>query len=345
MKKPILLSVIMCMVFMQLKAQDTLRPFNDWESIAFCSFEEHHPFYYINLDNNWEIMYNLRTPMTRKQLNDKGIRFNESQLAILKLAGFIEEKDTALKTTMPIFDESQTTQIRNLSRQLAEKTFKNSEADYRNFVKVLESKGLKDNAFSLTFSYVLDFLNWGLITPKKQAISHQKLWDGIIFTQFAPRNTQTYGTNSSDGVSITWNSYLKSYPDQKLLTQFSKEVKANGRILDVNLAKALSAFGLVDEKGNVRIPVISMEDEESDINTAAIPILMKNAKGLSEGIGKMKEIGKLDNDNYAKVVLYHEMMWDIVDLLVKKQIISVPSILQKGSSDKAEYRKITYIIQ
>ena len=51
-------------VFTVAKAQIPVRPYGQWEATQFVAVSVHQPEDYVTLDNNWEILYNLRTPHT-----------------------------------------------------------------------------------------------------------------------------------------------------------------------------------------------------------------------------------------------------------------------------------------
>lgn len=55
---------------------------------------------------------------------------------------------------------------------------------------------------------------------------------------------------------------------------------------------------------------------------------------------------QLSNENLAKVILYHEVMWDMMDILVNKKIITQPDIL-KGSNHvkQRDFGQIVYMVE
>ena len=64
------------------------------------------------------------------------------------------------------------------------------------------------------------------------------------------------------------------------------------------------------------------------------------------GVKRYSASWKLANENLAKVVLYHEVMWDMLDVLVGEKIITQPDIL-KGSpnANKKDFGQIVYIVE
>lgn len=117
------------------QSSEKIRPYKDWETTAYCSYDSYHPSQYAKVDNNWELLYILRTPMSIKELKATEIPFTYSQIFLLHIGGLIESKNNVLHTIMPIFNEEQTKSIRALSRSLAQTAFKETENDWAAFVK------------------------------------------------------------------------------------------------------------------------------------------------------------------------------------------------------------------
>ena len=75
-----------------------IRPYNECETVAFCSYESYDPSQYVETDNNWELLHTLRTPMSFKELKATGIPVTESQILLLQIGGLIEKENNVLKT-------------------------------------------------------------------------------------------------------------------------------------------------------------------------------------------------------------------------------------------------------
>ena len=155
-----------------------VRPYKDWETIAFCTYESYHPSQYAQIDNNWELLYTLRTPMSLKELEEKGVAFTNSQIILLHIGGLIENENNVLKTVMPIFNEEQTKSIRTLSKGIARSAYSQSEKEWSAFLKELKRQKLTKNAYSLVFSYVLDGKIWKKQLPSYEKLSNNATWKG-----------------------------------------------------------------------------------------------------------------------------------------------------------------------
>lgn len=73
----IFISFFLSCAFSTIKAQTDVRPYKEWEATQFVAVSGHQPEDYVLTDNNWEIMYNLRTPHTQRELLDMGIKCSD----------------------------------------------------------------------------------------------------------------------------------------------------------------------------------------------------------------------------------------------------------------------------
>ena len=60
--------VLLSCALSTIKAQTNVRPYKEWEATQFVAVSGHQPEDYVLTDNNWEIMYNLRTPHTQSEI-------------------------------------------------------------------------------------------------------------------------------------------------------------------------------------------------------------------------------------------------------------------------------------
>ena len=72
-----------------LGAQTPVRPYDEWEATQFVAVSLFQPEDYVRLDNNWEILYNLRTPRALDELREMGVKCSDSQWMLLRVAGLI----------------------------------------------------------------------------------------------------------------------------------------------------------------------------------------------------------------------------------------------------------------
>ena len=80
------LAVIAASVSAYSQPKGGLRPYSEWEATQFVALTGHQPSDYVTTDNNWEIVYALRNPMTASELRNSGITCSDSQLMLLESA-------------------------------------------------------------------------------------------------------------------------------------------------------------------------------------------------------------------------------------------------------------------
>ena len=114
----LLLLFALLSVTTMIKAQISIRPYSEWEATQFVAVNGHQPEDYVTPDNNWEILYNLRTPRTQAELREMGIKCSDSQLLLLEVGGLVSKTKGKWEATIPILDKEQTNSLRSLSRLL-----------------------------------------------------------------------------------------------------------------------------------------------------------------------------------------------------------------------------------
>lgn len=320
-----------------------IRPYNDWETIAYCSYDSYHPSQYAKIDNNWEILYALRTPMSIKELKATGIPFTYSQIILLHTGGLIESKNNVLHTVMPIFDEEQTKSIRTLSKAIAQIVYNETKEDWAAFANELKKRNLQENAYSLVFSYVLDDKIWEKQLPSYDILQNNPTWNGAFWALYDKRPNSKCGTNSIGTFHQTWSDSLSYWPDYDAIAQFVNEYEHNGKIVTKELLDKSMEWGLADKNGNVTVPIIHENSNDTLVNISD-DIVAKLASCLNQYSASFMKEYDVKSENLAKVILYHEVMWDMMDILVNMGIITEPDIL-KGSADtqKQDFGQIVYI--
>lgn len=323
------------------------RPYNEWETVAFCAYESYGPSEYMESDNNWELLHTLRTPMSFNDLKATGVPVTESQILLLQIGGLIEKENNVLKTIMPIFDEEQTKSIRSLSKTIAQSAYTMSEKEWHAFLAELKKQNLAKNAYSLVFSYVLDGKIWKKQLPSPDSLTNNATWKGAYWALYDKRqNGLSYGTNGFNKMFYqTWSDSLAYWLGSNTIFKFIEEYGQHKKIVSTDLIEKSKEWGLVNEQGKVIIPIIN-ESSDSPLVKISDNIIAKLASCVSQHSADFMAKYQLANENLAKVILYHEVMWDMMDILVNKKMITQPSIL-KGSTDahKKDFGQITYILE
>lgn len=312
-----------------------MRPFSEWESIAFCSCTRYHPFKYICADNNWEIIQALKVPNTKLYLDSVGIKNTDSQLMLLQIEGLIgREKGDKWVTTIPLLDSLQTIDARLLSQKIAAELYPQIKDDCSALIRHLAGKNMEESAFTVLFSYILDGRVWDLLGSFKD-VKSSATWDGECWALYSPRK-YSCGTNTYDDcISVCWTDEEPAFINEELnVNSFIKplieDYKKYGKITTGNLHVKAETLGIVDENGMLLIPVIDSKNEADSINIISSQITQTISRHFAKtdiilvfqdkfGIGAGRE-------KLASTMLYHEVMWDLMDLILDDKIVNYPLV-------------------
>lgn len=339
----LLLVLVLLCVFPMIKAQTPIRPYNQWEATQFISVTGHQPEDYVKTDNNWEILYNLRTPHTQVELREMGVKCSDSQLLLLEVGGLISKTKGKWKTTIPILNKEQTNSLRNLSKEIAESMYAKTKADFISLTQTISEMGFKDNTLSLVFSYLLDGRMWTKLVLFEDINNHTG-WSGCYWVLYEPRDGFACGTNGfgeQDFILTYINSDIA--PSNKIMDHCADELARFGKIKDAQLISQLKSYGLVDNNGNVLFPIIKkQQDSFHQINEKLVNSISTELKNNCASLTALYDI---NDEKVAMVMLYHEIMWDLVDKLIQDKVISTPAIFKDEKANKNRLNEVVFFIE
>ena len=340
-----ILSLMLGGMSLTASAQSEVRPYDQWEETAFVSIKSHQPADYVRPDNNWEILYTLRTPHTMKELNDMGVKCSRSQLMLLEIGGMIQKEGKKWHTVTPILDEEQTRELRAYSKQVADKIFAEAKPGFQSLMKEIDGMGFKDNTASLIFSYLMDGRMWTELTLFED-VNEYATWNGCYWLLYEPRKGSAFGTNAYGNMRfiLTYGETSEIVPSHKLMEECAKEIEKYGKVTDERLIGIFRPYGVTDSEGNLLIPVIKRQDDNFHRLTDGLKTTIST--GLKNNVGTLLADYGITNEKLGIVILYHEVMWDIMDLLKKELNLSAPTILTApATTDKRELKNVTFIVE
>ncbi len=315
---------------------------DNWVDICYCTMNNsYHPSSIVSADNNLQLLLSLKNGLTRKQLDSLKIPYNRSQLLLLESYHLINKIDGIYKTAIPILDVEQTSRLRKQSQFTASKIYPEIEKECRDLVAYLATQNRLNNAYSILFSYALD----GLIWPQfeKEGIVEEwdttGIWSGNYWFLTPKRDVDCGGTNSltKENFSFKWNwSYSEKVTDglwnKNIETLFP--LAQGNSIPDKEIINEFADYGFFDKDLRLTIPVIN-EKENNDLYLLSIKIidrLLLTFKANTE-VEQLKTSYGFNNSSETVVIFYHEVMFDLMDLLIEKQVIQLPTAFK--SPDKA----------
>lgn len=321
------------------------RPYKSFDTSAFCSYQKFHPSAYLT-DNNWDILCAFTESGPAARLDSLGIPYTASQLKLLEVGDLLSFDGSKYRTSMHIFDKSETDVIRRESREFADSIFPSIQLEIKEFISECDRLGYSKQVYSLVFSYLLDTYIWDderLASPV--SCEDHGTWSGAYWAMYDSRSHDKIGTNGYGPVKQNWTDNLGYWLSSAKLISYAKEVmKTNGaRIEDVDVVNAVAGWGLTDEKGNIVIPVIHKGDNSTlDLISRSITDKLSQAvKKYCSGWNKAHEIAY---EKLVQIIFYHEVMWDLLDILESKQMISMPAILRGEEVGKEHFGDICFIV-
>lgn len=359
MKKSIIIVIVMlmlCGVFVDAYADSSDsgrvqgssiigRPYTSFDATAFCSYQKFHPSSYL-ADNNWDILCAFTEPGTTARLDSLGIPYTASQLRLLEVGDLLSSNDGEYRTSMHIFDKTETDAIRKESREFADSIFPSIEPEINEFISECDRLGYSKQIYSLVFSYLLDTYIWDderLASPV--SCEDHGTWSGAYWAMYNSRGHDKIGTNGYGPVKQNWTDNLGYWLSSAKLISFAKEImKTNGgRIEDNEIVSAVAGWGLTDDKGNIMVPVLHKGDNGS------LDILCKSITDKLSGAVKKHCIlwnnaHDITSEKLGQIIFYHEVMWDLLDVLESKQMVSMPPILLGEEVGKQHFGEICFII-
>lgn len=321
------------------------RPYNSFSATAFCSYSSFHPSQYLT-DNNWDILCAFVEPGTKARLDSLGIPYNMSQLRLLEVGDLLSSTKGIYTTTMPIFGKAETQTIRRQSKAFADSIFPVIEPEIRQLISEFTKAGYSKQTFSLVFSYLLDGYIWNdEKLPSPSGCDDHGTWSGGYWAMYEPRTHVKVGTNGYGPLSHSWTYELGYWPNSSKLISFAKAVidSKGDRIDRRDVVDAVKGWGLTDEDGNILIPVIRTGCKNS-IDTLCNNIATQLSDAVKTYCRSWSKSHNLSSEKLGQIIFYHEIMWDLLDILETKGMISMPPILKGEEVGAEHFGDISFIV-
>jgi hypothetical protein len=330
-------------IFSQTNFKESI---NNYDDICYCNVGLSHPMEILNLDNNMEILFAFKTEKTLHELDRLGVKYNKSQINLLEFSGFIENNDSTYHTIIPILPKNETFKLRSETRRMAGDIIPRFKDDFEYLIKILNSKGLQKNSYSLFFAFVLDGLVWDILEKNNEIevtkITKKKpFWDGT-FWMIEPKREFFCGTNilsSGDySIRVNWSDKsIISVSSYKMLRELLNDYKENAKVTKPEIYKEFVKNDLFNINGQLQIPVIKTDSTD---------IIYLQSKSIAQDVVKylksyidystiLSDFPSLTKGQKI-IILYHEIMWDILDVMEENGQIKKPIAFGKPKEARAE---------
>lgn len=338
--------IFLAFLFVSIQLIGQVNP-RQYEMTCYCSARET-PHSIVAYDNNLQLIIAFKHGLSKKGLDSLKIPYTNSQLKLLRFFNLVRIENNKYYSTIPVLDSIQTVSLRVQSKIIADKIYPTIEKSLKDLVAYLNSVQNSQNAFSIVFSYVLDGLPWHVFYEKEivKPFNNNNLspWNGY-FWMLASKRKEKFGTNSqSDStltISITHgpaNNILESFNyEDDLLQKMLVSIRESGKVSDPGAINTFSKFNIVDEQGKVLVPII-IEDSQNELFRLSLLIANKISDFIISNVPliEIKNEYNFIDEEQTVIILYHEILWDLLDIIEAKGIIDKPSIFKNPEKSTAK---------
>ncbi len=314
-----------------------------WDLICFCITSVNTPHFAVRADTNGQILYYAQNGATKAQLEQAmGARVLMSQLDLLQDWRLLKRDGEVYITNIPVLGPEKVGELRQQMKNLAGQIAPEIRPEVQKIAKELQVRNLSDHLYSVLFSYVLDGLTWDQLRsskaiPEMRITADHPFWDGTFWALYPNRSAEP-GTNSTgpDGIALlmTWTDpvlkQLQALQDAPRLTSMLQQAaKEDCRNLSIEDAEH-KQWTLSGPDGACIFPVIH-ENASDAIYTAGEKIAERIARAVLEN-DQQKLIGGGATVQQAHLTAAHELMWEVLDVVVREGMVQAPSVLRSGAS-------------
>lgn len=329
---------LLALVFIHLAAFAAIQ---DWDYLPFISYSGQYPGTVIKEGRNFDILFNLwENPKSEDALKKSGFDFTDVDTTMLLKQGMIYSNNGVYYSAIPFIDSLATEKLRDKAKILAMDIINDTRPESDVFISVLDSTGFRDSAFPLVHSLVFDDIIWKHlgVTPENSTIcpTDSMTWSGIYYF-YRPEDSDVYGTNGmglgdKNTFKFAWGNNSNAYLCTVFIkTQILKALRSilNGEDLTEEMLQDCIKYGVLDDNNRLTIPILDGNDE---ISKAAEKWAISAAKSFMEhfdGKSVAETIGWNCKYNEAalKVILYHEVLTQISQVLNESGKLPIPEIL------------------
>lgn len=317
-----------------------------WDLICFCITSVNTPHFAVRADTNGQILYFARNGATKVQLQQQlGIPVLSSQLGLLIDWRLLKRSGDVYTSNIPILGPEKIDQLREQTSAVAVGIAAEIHPELSTIASELERRHLSQSLYAVLFSYVLDGLTWDKLRsaeaiPAMQITADHPFWDGTFWAVY-PKRDAAPGTNSTetDGTTLlmTWTD-----PVSAQLNGLQSSVDLNAVLRKVARGEC-GNLGIEDKEhrkwhlgradGSCVFPVIH-ENASEPIYVAGRRIADRIAKAVLEN-DMQKLIGGGATAQQARLIEGHELMWEVLNALIRQGVVQQPAVLRSKPEDTA----------
>jgi hypothetical protein len=348
-------SIIIILLFITttVLSQDKLQ---EYRQICYCNTQQGSPATIIQLDNNWEVFNTIPNSGIKKDSLLKNFEINESQLRLLKDWRILKENNGIVFKNIILLDSTLTESITKESKGVAVKVLGSMSSALKEYINVVENR-YQGQGFTLLFTYVIDGLVWKEFESRKLIESRKvtdnfPLWNGEYWF-IKNKRSLDFGTNSHTignfNLSVMWNDlslqHINELYNKGILFSLSTFINKTPGYNQDSIKRILKDYGILKTDGELAIPLInSIQPDEifiksNNLSKLLVSEFLKNIRPEE----LIKTYG-FKSASQALIIFYHEFMWDLLEELVRSEIIKIPTYYLTGNLISKEQLKTSLIL-
>lgn len=294
-----------------------------WSLHCFCLGARSTPQHVARLDNNGRVLDSAVGGTTIGALRERGLDVTESQLWLLATYGLIEREGDHIETTFPVVGPRAVATVRSVAQSAASEVIDGAAAIAGEIDAALAGLDLEGHGFAVVFGHALDGVIWDLLRqrggiPDVSLDLLNPLWRGV-FWALHPARPGSAGTNELTG-------------DGAALVMVWDDGSADG------LRSLATAPGVEDglgtlERGATRhvipdvgpIPVVEPGGHLDRLSQDLAQVIVDHVPSPRHSQALMDEAEVDANIEEATVIVAHEVIWSLADLLTSAGAFAVPA--------------------
>ena len=210
-------------------------------------------------------------------------------------------------------------------------------------VHTIKEMGFENNALSLVFSYLLDGRMWTKLVLFDEINNHAG-WSGCYWVLYEPRKDLKFGTNGFGDMNFILT-YLNSEvsPSSKTMDESAEEISKFGKINNPQLISKLIPYGLTNSNGDIQFPIIKkQQDRFHHIIKKLVDSISSELKSNCSNIATQYNIS---DEKTAMVILYHEVMWYLMDNLIQDNVLHIPAVFKDEKKNKQRLNEVVFFVE
>ncbi len=328
-----------------------------WSLHCFCVTARRTPHAVIRLDGNGRLLHAARHGIARGALREQGLLLAESQLVLLRDHGLVTVEGEEVRTAFPVLDPHTMAAVRATLREEAARLVGTWDADLAAIHRLLFDRNLRNHAFAIVFGYVLDGMLWTLLRyrraiPETALTLEEPYWRGAFWALWPPRHAGA-GTNElrtgSARLVMTWTpataAALAHVAGDPVL---AADVLTCGTRVARGAAEIQSAQLQGSAPGDRwRVPAIrtGVDGPLAQAGGRIVLAIEASLAALSStgGIDAVLQRAGVIDAKVATVILAHELIWEIAELLVAERKVERPAVATEASPSTAALGELMFV--